>query len=304
MELKLHRSALEDLGAVRITGPDAVAFLQGQVSNDVTRLGPEHALLAGYHNPQGRTLALLRLVALGEGDVLALLPNELAAPVSARLAKYVLRAKVRVTDASAAWQIFALANGSDLPQGEPTDVAPEALSPPQVGAVRRLDGRRFLTIDTRPLRRLEIAAREGASAPADPAAREHWRLLDVRAALPQVYRATSELFVAQMLNLDALEAIDFDKGCYTGQEVIARAHYRGRVKRRAQRFRSREALKLAPADTGVLPDGRAFTVVDAAALPDGRCEFLAVAPLAAGSESTGAPSLEADALEMPYALPA
>src|SRR6185312_17370732 len=75
-----------------------------------------------------------------------------------------------------------------------------------------------------------------------PARREVWRQLDIISGLPQVYGATSEEFVAQMLNLDLVGAIAFDKGCYTGQEVIARAHYRGRVKRRLQRFRSHRPL--------------------------------------------------------------
>jgi hypothetical protein len=90
-----------------------------------------------------------------------------------------------------------------------------------------------------------------------------------------------------MLNLDALDAIAFDKGCYTGQEVIARAHYRGRVKRRMQRFVSREPCKLSPGDSGQLADGRNFKVVAAAQLDDGRCDFLAVAPMTtAGGDAT------------------
>jgi folate-binding protein YgfZ len=126
---------------------------------------------------------------------------------------------------------------------------------------------------------------------------EAWRRLDVAAGQPQVYAATSEEFVAQMLNLDVLDAIAFDKGCYTGQEVIARAHYRGRVKRRMQRFVSREPCQLGPGDSGQLTDGRSFKVVLAAQLHDGRCDFLAVAPLvadatevsAAGTSGLGAP---------------
>jgi hypothetical protein len=98
---------------------------------------------------------------------------------------------------------------------------------------------------------------------------------------------TSEEFVAQMLNLDVLDAIAFDKGCYTGQEVIARAHYRGRVKRRMQRFVSREPVRLTPGDSGQLADGRSFKVVLAAQLDDGRCDFLAVAPLVSGEVTTG-----------------
>jgi folate-binding protein YgfZ len=118
--------------------------------------------------------------------------------------------------------------------------------------------------------------------------RDVWRLLDIADGEAQIYAATSEEFVAQMLNLDALDAIAFDKGCYTGQEVIARAHYRGRVKRRLQRFVSRGAVgKLAVGESGQLVDGRSFKVVEAVRLGDGRCEFLAVAPLVAGAGVEG-----------------
>jgi tRNA-modifying protein YgfZ len=109
-----------------------------------------------------------------------------------------------------------------------------------------------------------------------------------------------------MLNLDVVGGIAFDKGCYTGQEVIARAHYRGRVKRRMQRFRSASPATLAPGDTGALRDGRTFRVVDAVEMADGRSEFLAVAPVVAGEASEGEPSaalLDAEQLPLPYRLP-
>ncbi len=300
---ELHGTALADLGALRIAGADAVRFLQGQLSNDVTRLTPERALLAGYHNPQGRTIALLRLVALADAELLALLPRELVAPVSQRLAKFVLRAKVTLADVSSEWRIGAVASCTELEHGESVPVTPPQLPAPHTGAQRRLGERLYITVGERPARWLELA--RGAPLGAREAAREQWRLLDIRAGLPQVYAATSEQFVAQMLNLDVLDAIAFDKGCYTGQEVIARAHYRGRVKRRAQRWRTRAALTLAPGDSGVLSDGRAFNVVEATRLPDGRCEFLAVAPLA-GAESpaaSAAPAVDAEPLELPYTLP-
>jgi len=124
-----------------------------------------------------------------------------------------------------------------------------------------------------------------------------------------VYAATSEEFVAQMLNLDALGAIAFDKGCYTGQEVIARAHYRGRVKRRLQRFVTCGPHVLEPGDAGTLADGRAFKVVDAVQRADGSCEFLAVAPLIedesapASPEATSGERLAAETLPLPYPLP-
>src|SRR6185503_20827505 len=104
--------------------------------------------------------------------------------------------------------------------------------------------------------------------------------------IPQIYAATSEEFVAQMLNLDALGGISFEKGCYTGQEVIARAHYRGRVKRRLQRFMSRGPAKLTIGESGQFADGRAFKVVEAALLTNGRCEFLAVAPMMTDATGT------------------
>jgi folate-binding protein YgfZ len=123
--------------------------------------------------------------------------------------------------------------------------------------------------------------------PVDPAT---WRRLEVAAGQPQVYAATSEEFVAQMLNLDSVGGIAFDKGCYTGQEVIARAHYRGRVKRRMQRFVSREPCQLSPGDAGQLADGRTFKVVLSAPLADGRCDFLAVTSMA-GADAAAEPAV-------------
>jgi folate-binding protein YgfZ len=91
--------------------------------------------------------------------------------------------------------------------------------------------------------------------------RDSWERADIAAGLPQVYAATSEAFVAQMLNLDLLGAIAFDKGCYTGQEVIARAHYRGRVKRRMQRWHNLSGTHLEPGQTAQAGDGRTVVVV-------------------------------------------
>ncbi|HVY80902.1 MAG TPA: hypothetical protein VG994_07975 [Steroidobacteraceae bacterium] len=245
------RTAHAALGAVRVQGADAVRFLQGQLSNDIEQLQPDAPLYAGLHNPQGRVIALLRLYRLAPDDVLAVLPRELAPAVAARLAKFVLRAKAKVTDAS------------------------------------------------------DDSVFTSSSAFAQPSAAER-----IAAGVPQVYAATSEQFVAQMLNLDVIGAISFTKGCYTGQEVIARAHYRGRVKRRMQRFRTVGA-ELAIGQSGTLRDGRSFRVVEAVTTGDGHCEFLAVAPLAHGSEEPGedagtssATAIDAEPLALPYELPA
>ena len=131
-----------------------------------------------------------------------------------------------------------------------------------------------------------------ASAEGDGPETDRSRLEAIAAGRPQVYPETSEAFVAQMLNLDLLGGISFNKGCYTGQEIVARAHYRGQVKRRMQRFQTMDRRTLKPGDEGTLADGHGFKVVQAAQLQDGRCEFLAVAPLAAAA-----------ALPLPYTLP-
>ena len=315
-------SPLESLGALRARGRDAVAFLQGQLSNDVRTLAAGRSLLAGYHNPQGRALALLRLVEPAPGEVLAVLPRELVAPVVSRLKTFILRSKVELEEVSDAWRIEGLV-GSSTPASAPstaagvTPLAPPfaARLPHAAGAVARLGDSLALPVGERPLRWLLVSPAgspngEPGFARCARAAPEVWQRLAIENGEPQVYAATSGEFVAQMLNLDALGAIAFDKGCYTGQEVIARAHYRGRVKRRLQRFRSTAPLALAPGDAGELADGRTFRVVDAVRQADGGCEFLAVAPLPGAEAHAGetaapasAPRLAATQLPLPYELP-
>jgi folate-binding protein YgfZ len=347
---------LGDYGLLRVQGPDAVRFLQGQLSNDVEQLSIERSQLAGYHNPQGRTIALLRLVHLALDDVLAVVPRELVAPVSTRLGKFVLRSKVKIVDESVSWTIRGLI--APHTTGEPPDSATaqasswaakqfeeastrataageSALAAAQLEeeeSIVELPGTSALmlpdTVNAQsvsnttanstviirvgalPARWL-IVSRADQPPPLSMCVlgtRDEWRVLDIADGIPQVYAATSEEFVAQMLNLDVLGAIAFDKGCYTGQEVIARAHYRGRVKRRLQRFMSREAAHLTIGATGQLADGRAFKVVETAQLANGRCEFLAVVPLgseAASGEATGpaVATVNAETLPLPYELP-
>ena len=305
---------LESFGVLAVRGRDTLSFLQGQLSNDLAQLSPERSLLAGYHNPQGRVLALLRLFAPLPGEALAILPGELAAPVASRLRTFILRSKVELADESSSWRIEGLIDTA-APGAAPL-APPFAAQLPQVaGAVARLGHSVVLRVGDHPARWLLVSP---ASAPGEPALERcaraaplEWRRLAIANGEPEVYAATSGEFVAQMLNLDLLGAIDFDKGCYTGQEVIARAHYRGRVKRRLQRFRTGEPVRLEPGGAGELADGRSFRVVDAAPLADGAVEFLAVTPLAgagpSADESPAAPGattrLAATQLPLPYSLP-
>lgn len=258
---------LDDLGILRFAGPDTVKFLQGQLSQDVTRVSPARPLLAGYHTPQGRAIALLRLVPTDDGGLFALLPRELVTTVRERLRKYVLRAKVTIDDVTETFAVLGVQDAT---------------------------GRTLRVVRTS----------ETSEASID---RETWRAADIADGVPQVYVENSEAFVAQMLNLDVLDGIAFDKGCYTGQEIIARAHYRGRVKRRMQRFRTIAAVghaALARGHEGRFADGRSFRVVDAVLTPDGQCEFLAITTLVA--DGTSAPddaALAVEPLPLPYALP-
>ena len=108
MRSECESVSLGSLGVLRVRGADTRSFLQGQVSSDVAQLAAQRSLLAGYHNPQGRVIALLRLLQLAPDDVLAILPRELVAPVAQRLAKFILRAKAKVADESAQWTISGL----------------------------------------------------------------------------------------------------------------------------------------------------------------------------------------------------
>jgi tRNA-modifying protein YgfZ len=280
---------LDDLGTLRFSGAEVGKFLQGQLSNDLSTLSAGALRRAGLHNPQGRTLALLGLIAADQGDILALLPLELVATVTTHLRRYVLRSKVTISDDSAHYRVLGLA------------------SPDAAGT---LSGQRLDYGSAHEQRALLVQSALEPPPSGSAMSRQQWRALDIAAGLAQVYSATSGQFVAQMLNLDCIDAISFTKGCYTGQEVIARAHYRGRIKRRMQRFLSGSALRLAAGDAGVLTDGRSFRVVEATQHADGRCEFLAVASLAGvaqeADEAGHAPAstgVAASALPLPYALP-
>jgi tRNA-modifying protein YgfZ len=306
---------LANLGVLRVGGADAVPFLQGQLSNDVARLSAGQSQLAGYHNPQGRAIAVLRLVRTASADVLAILPRELVKDVAARLRKYILRSKVVLTEESDAWRLHGLVMEDAGADKQAADI------PSQAGAGVALPaaaGMQVITNESIAVRIDDVHARWLVVTPqgsADPlavlprASLDTWTALDIAAGIPQVYAATAEAFVAQMLNLDAVGAIAFDKGCYTGQEVIARAHYRGRVKRRMQRFLTDAPASLSRGDSGTLNDGRSFKVVESLQRPDGRVEFLAVTNLSAGDdEGTGPGAAEAavvraTALPLPYELP-
>lgn len=297
--MSTHSGRLSQYGALRFSGPDGGDFLQGQVSNDTRQLAAGNALLAAYSNPQGRVLAVLHLIPHSSG-ILAILPRELAAPVRERLRKFVLRAKVRIDDASESLAIAGL-HGSDslarakLPMPDPAQGYVEADG---IGVARLgRDAGRFWVVGT--AASLEA---HGLSDATDAQAIDHdWRLADIRAGMPQIYASTSELFVAQMLNLDLLGGISFSKGCYTGQEIIARTQHLGRIKRRLTRLKLPDGAWRIGGPVR-LADGRSGRLTEVARV-DEDCEALAVVSVekVEGEESGSAEPAGAE-LPLPYAI--
>jgi folate-binding protein YgfZ len=293
---------LPHLGVLRFTGPDSLSFLQGQVSNDTRRLAESQSLLAAYSSPQGRVLALMHLLPHSSG-VIAILPRELVVPTLAGLRKFVLRAKVKIEDAGELLNVAGLhgmhrlqSAGITAPQSSTGYIEKEDIG---VAAVNRDPGRFWVIGAAEKLAEHGLA---GDILQADQI--EHdWRLADIRAGLPQIYLSTSEAFVAQMLNLDLLDGISFSKGCYTGQEIIARTQHLGRIKRRLYRlllplgeWRIGQALQLS--------DGRAGRLIEAIRSGSG-FEALAVlsvdASTTAADGNAGAP-ITAAGLPLPYEL--
>jgi folate-binding protein YgfZ len=275
---------LSHYGMIEAVGDDSAVFLQGQTTNDVRRVDGTRSQLSGYCTPKGRLLALFRLFRHGNGLLLQL-PAELLPSTLKRLRMYVLRSKVVLDDAGDRLARFGLA-GPDAEQmvraalGEPPAAADGALQLPGL-TLLRLPGRRFeLVGDAARLQPLW----EAFSRKARPVGAAVWSLLEIRAGLPQLFAATSEAFVPQMVNLHAIDGVSFDKGCYTGQEVVARMQYLGKLKRRMYRARVAggtpkpgDELFSREAESGQ-GTGK---VVDAQPAPGGGYELLAVIHMAA-----------------------
>ena len=292
-------TALPHIGLLRFAGPDAAGFLQGQVSNDTKPLTTGEPVLAAYSTPQGRVVAILHLLPHSTG-IIALLPREIALPTLARLRKFVMRSKVQIEDVSDQFAVWGLREGgANLPTAGYTETAGVG-----VARVDRSQERFWIIGNTADL----AAAGVGAAAGVDGAAAENaWRLGNIRAGLTEVYAATREMFVAQMLNLDLIEGISFTKGCYTGQEIIARTQHLGRIKRRSFRL-SLPAGSWALGQSVHLSDGRTGRITELARVDDGY-EALAVLSLEAGEAADAADSqaaatvlIAAAPLPLPYSV--
>ena len=239
---------LNRYGLLSVSGADARDFLHAQLTNDIQGLPPERAALAGWCSAKGRLLATFLVIPAAHGFLLQL-ARDLAPAVAKRLSMFVLRSKVKIADESDAWAQFGVWDADARAAG-----------------VRWEGARVTVPVGERRFLQLEPAAAAALACAADE---EAWYLEEIRAGRPLITAATQDQFVPQMVNLETVGGVDFRKGCYPGQEIVARAQYRGQVKRRMVRLPAPQGPRLLP--------GQAFnggTVVDSAG-----GELLAVMPV-------------------------
>ena len=234
---------LERLGLVWASGADARAFLHQQLTCDVAGLAPGRGCLAAWCDPKGRVLHLVRLLALAEGFAL-LLPEGQCPALVAGLARFVLRSRVRLGPPPAPLTIFALLGEA---AAWSTPLAPLGLAPPGEagaaveGAPAGVPDGRFLYRDGEARLLLALPDGEATAWPAPDAQAGRalgeaddaaWARREIEAGIPALAASQAGLFLPQMLNLEPLGGLSFQKGCYPGQEVVARTKYRGELKRR------------------------------------------------------------------------
>ena len=309
---------LSYLSVVKVSGGDAVDFLKGQFCNDLGAVSADHAQLNGYCTPKGRLLALPIVVGTESGFLL-LVPDSVSEAFVKRLSMFVMRSDVTIeikdeclctgiiSDSAGDWG-QAFSPSLELAE-EPLSAAMESSNrhiiswhPMEIGGARRQ-------------RRLVIAAESQQLAdwqnhrdrPTSSAS--VWRLGDIQQGVPSVMASTSDAFVPQMVNLQLIDALSFTKGCYPGQEIVARMQYLGKIKRRMLRF----AIPLVDVvDASVVPsagdalvngdDGNAGVVVDAV-IHDGHVELLAVIKVSADENTFAFQGAALSAATLPYDLP-
>ncbi|HVC11036.1 MAG TPA: folate-binding protein [Burkholderiales bacterium] len=279
MDAKITHSAVElvQLGMIEVTGEDARAFLHAQLTNDVANLRASQARYAGWCSAKGRLLASFLIVPHGEGFLLQL-ARDLAPAVAKRLGMFVLRSKAKVSDGSAGWVQFGLSGAG---AAERLAVLGLVAPPLDLGVSEAQDALAVRLAEQRYLVAVPAARREATAALLDHGSEQAWLLEEIRAGRPLVTHATQDLFVPQMVNYELLGAVDFKKGCYPGQEIVARTQYRGQLKRRM--IRARVSAQAQPGQDVYgqdLPGQAAGTVVNSALSPEGGSELLAVVPIA------------------------
>lgn len=215
-----------ELGLIRVTGNDADHFLSAQLTNIANRGNSDHHFLAAWCDAKGRTQLLLR-VAVADNAFLLILPRELIAAAIKRLRMFVLRLDVKLADVSADYDILGIHDAEQAPGADQLSRHGQQLWLGLPSSTQHSSRCLILQPTT------DNASWTQGAMPAD---HPDWISSDIDAGIPQITAATQGEFVPQMLNLHWLQGIDFAKGCYPGQEVIARLHYRGRLTRRTFRL--------------------------------------------------------------------
>ena len=293
-------SELRHLGVIRARGDEAASFLQSQLTNDVLTLGPERARLAGFCSAKGRLQASFWVVRPAPDELLLICAADLLPPTLKRLSMFVLRSKCKLDDASAELPLLGIAGAGFVPAG----AAPWQVQDTALGKTIRLP-------DAAGQPRCIVIGASAAALPNLPVLPlDTWRWLDLQAGVPLVQAATVDRFVPQMLNYEVVGGVDFKKGCYPGQEVVARSQYRGTIKRRMFLFDTdgdaAPGAELFDARDPVQPAGM---VVNAAPNAGQGSSLLAEVKLAAVIDNTpqlhlGSATGPALTLrELPYAVP-
>ena len=299
---------LPRFGLIRFSGAEAQTFLHNQLSCDVAALTGNKSTYGSYCTPKGRVLATFLLWRSGE-DFFMQLPSPLREPIQKQLSKYILRSKVKATDASSDWTLIGVAgkDAAALVQRAVGDV-PRSVHDvinTQDAMVIRLPGDRYEIVAANKSPGI-IESLSGGAEKADP---DHWDWLDIRAGVPVVLPATQEAFVPQMVNLDLIGGVSLTKGCYPGQEIVSRMHFRGTLKQRmylaniSGSDRPQPGENLYSSDFGSQSCGR---IVNAARSPEGGYDVLAVIQIASAEhgdvhrKSTDGPALKL--LPLPYSV--
>lgn len=215
----------EQLGVIRATGEDAAKFLHGQLTNDFVLLDGQHARLCSFCSPKGRMMASFVGFKRANGDILLVCSRDVLPATLKRLSMFVMRAKAQLSDASEAFAVWGLA-GNAVDSALPTE--PWSLNSTADGAalVRLYPGHGVA-------RALKITAADAPAPAASSLNADQWRWLEVMSGVASITQPIVEAFVPQMLNHESVGGVNFKKGCYPGQEIVARSQFRGTLKRRA-----------------------------------------------------------------------
>jgi folate-binding protein YgfZ len=291
---------LSHLGVIRVEGEDAAKFLHGQLTQDFALLGMDEARLAAFLSAKGRMQASFIGFKRSATEVLLVCSRDLLPAVLKRLSMFVLRAKARLTDATADYSLYGVAGD-----------AINAVAGGAHAAWHKADAGRASVVHLYPAdgqpRALWVAP-TSEPAPAGPALDASlWLWSEVRSGVATLTTPVVEAFVPQMLNYESVGGVNFKKGCYPGQEVVARSQFRGTLKRRAYVAHAAAAVEVgAEVFSTSDPDQPCGTVVQAAPAPDGGFDAIVSLQIAAAQEQSlqvGAPAgVPLALLPLPYPL--